>query len=414
MPWTDYQVPDDLAWGSLMENDSWNGMIGLIVRNEVHIAVSEFTMTALRATVVDFSVPLINTKNCVLILQDSGENNMLWTRFLDVFSFRLWVMVLFANLVMTVFLKMVNRVKLWCAGRIPTESPDAHFAVYVLGMLCMQGVSMKTQFSSQRMLYLIAQLTAVTVYTAYSAVLISFLTIQKAVLPFNSLRELIDIGTYKLGVLANSGQLNAFNTATDPLMKEVYTKLIALEKDTLPPTIEAGMQRICDRPKYAFMTSLDVVLGLLDTITCKLTSVLGASIPESLAMSIQQRSPYRALFNYNLNELFRNGILKELRAKEWPTELPGGSIPWTSVSFKDVYPIVIILGTGTVAATFLLFLEMLIRYSQPGYGLGGPGRPDERNGSEAHSASYKIEYRVFPGVKGGQSVVPTTPPHSSA
>ncbi|KAJ4436531.1 hypothetical protein ANN_16562 [Periplaneta americana] len=37
-----------------------------------------------------------------------------------------------------------------------------------------------------------------------------------------------------------------------------------------------------------------------------------------------------------------------------------------------------------------------------------------QNGAEVHSASYKIEYRVFPGVKGGQSVVPTTPPHSSA
>ncbi|KAJ4449258.1 hypothetical protein ANN_00655 [Periplaneta americana] len=36
------------------------------------------------------------------------------------------------------------------------------------------------------------------------------------------------------------------------------------------------------------------------------------------------------------------------------------------------------------------------------------------NGPEVHSASYKIEYRVFPGVKDGQSVVSTTPPDSSA
>ncbi|KAJ4450834.1 hypothetical protein ANN_02265 [Periplaneta americana] len=39
---------------------------------------------------------------------------------------------------------------------------------------------------------------------------------------------------------------------------------------------------------------------------------------------------------------------------------------------------------------------------------------NKRDGPEVHSASYKIEYRVFPGVKGGQSVVPTTPPHFSA
>ncbi|KAJ4442317.1 hypothetical protein ANN_03903 [Periplaneta americana] len=37
-----------------------------------------------------------------------------------------------------------------------------------------------------------------------------------------------------------------------------------------------------------------------------------------------------------------------------------------------------------------------------------------KNGTEVHSASYKLSTVSFPGVKGGQSVVPTTPPHSSA
>jgi hypothetical protein len=81
-------------------------------------------------------------------------------------------------------------------------------------------------------------------------------------------------------------------------MKEVYAKLIAPDKDHLPITIEEGMQRVCDNDNYAFMTSLDVVLGLQNRITCKLTSVLGASIPESLAMTIAKHSPYRSLINY--------------------------------------------------------------------------------------------------------------------
>jgi hypothetical protein len=75
------------------------------------------------------------------------------------------------------------------------------------------GVNMKTRFSSQRLLFVVAQLTAVTVYTSYAAFLISFLAVQKFSLPFNSLRELIDIGSFRLGVLANSGQLNNFNVS---------------------------------------------------------------------------------------------------------------------------------------------------------------------------------------------------------
>lgn len=81
-------------------------------------------------------------------------------------------------------------------------------------------------------------------------------------------------------------------------MKEVYAKLIAPDKDHLPISIEEGMQRVCDIDNYAFMTSLDVVLGLLDNISCELSSVLGASIPESLAMSVVKRSSYLGLINY--------------------------------------------------------------------------------------------------------------------
>ncbi|KAJ4429992.1 hypothetical protein ANN_22196 [Periplaneta americana] len=46
--------------------------------------------------------------------------------------------------------------------------------------------------------------------------------------------------------------------------------------------------------------------------------------------------------------------------------------------------------------------------------MGFSSLPNFQNGPEVYSPSYKIEYRVFFGVKGGQSVVPTTPPHSSA
>jgi hypothetical protein len=72
---------------------------------------------------------------------------------------------------------------------------------------------MQTRFYAQRVLYLMAQLTALTVYTAYSAFLISFLAVREFSLPFNSLRELVDIGTYRLGVLANSAHIDDFKVS---------------------------------------------------------------------------------------------------------------------------------------------------------------------------------------------------------
>ncbi|PNF14715.1 hypothetical protein B7P43_G09343 [Cryptotermes secundus] len=240
---SDCYIPEDRAWGSLTQDGSWNGMMGMILRGEAEISVAEFAMTVLRTRVVDFTVPLFDTR-CTLL---------------------------------SLFL--------------PTGFPFLLPPEYNL-------LLPQTRFYSQRVLYLVAQLTALTVYTAYAAFLISFLTVQKFSLPFNSLRELIDIGSYRLGVLANSAHIDDFKNATDALMKEVYAKLIAPEEDHLPISIEEGMQRVCDIDNYAFMTTLEVALGLQNKITCKLSSVLGASIPESLTMTIAKRSPYRGLINY--------------------------------------------------------------------------------------------------------------------
>ena len=47
----------DGSWGS-QRNGEWNGMIGMILRGDVEIGVSTFTVTKERSKVVDFSTIL--------------------------------------------------------------------------------------------------------------------------------------------------------------------------------------------------------------------------------------------------------------------------------------------------------------------------------------------------------------------
>lgn len=50
----------DGAWGSL--NDGvWNGMIGMIDRGEVDVAVSDFTVTTERFQVADFTLSFLDS-----------------------------------------------------------------------------------------------------------------------------------------------------------------------------------------------------------------------------------------------------------------------------------------------------------------------------------------------------------------
>jgi hypothetical protein len=46
-----------------MENGSWNGVMQMVMSNEVHVGVGDFTITAERSAVVDFLAPLLFSRS---------------------------------------------------------------------------------------------------------------------------------------------------------------------------------------------------------------------------------------------------------------------------------------------------------------------------------------------------------------
>lgn len=63
-----FRLVKDNAYGSKLANDqSWNGMIGELVRHEADLAVAPLTITSQRESVVDFSKPWMNLGISILI-----------------------------------------------------------------------------------------------------------------------------------------------------------------------------------------------------------------------------------------------------------------------------------------------------------------------------------------------------------
>lgn len=61
-----------------------------------------------------------------------------------------------------------------------------------------------------RVIYLMTYITGLLVYIAYSAILISYLTVQPLVLPFTTLQGLLKTKEYSLGVLKNTADYDMF------------------------------------------------------------------------------------------------------------------------------------------------------------------------------------------------------------
>ena len=88
----------------------WNGMIGEILRGEADVAIADLTITKLRSEVVDFTHPFLSAGLGVLVSVETSRSNSLTLRFLEPFSWVLWVTALLTIKVIVLVLWFTDRV----------------------------------------------------------------------------------------------------------------------------------------------------------------------------------------------------------------------------------------------------------------------------------------------------------------
>jgi len=101
--------------------------------------------------------------------------------------------------------------------------------------------------------------------------------------------------TYLLNSRVNL--LIALQETTDPLSKEVYKKLILPDIRNMPLDYADAFKRVCGS-KYAFMTSVDIMLRFTRKLNCSIAALRHANIPAVSAMTTVKKFPYRGLINH--------------------------------------------------------------------------------------------------------------------
>ncbi|PSN56473.1 hypothetical protein C0J52_08370 [Blattella germanica] len=137
--------------------------------------------------------------------------------------------------------------------------------------------------------------TALILYESYSAIIISFLTIQKQDLPFTDFRTLIDNGHYKLGIAEHNAVI--FEAATNPLLKETYEKMIMNSRNDLPADEPQGFTYLCQKDNYAYITAQFFHRVFRKSITCDLVEIPAVSIATYGSIIVDKSLPYIGLLN---------------------------------------------------------------------------------------------------------------------
>ncbi|PSN42552.1 hypothetical protein C0J52_03833, partial [Blattella germanica] len=173
-------------------------------------------------------------------------------------------------------------------------------------------------------------------------------------LPFTSLEQFLQRSDYQIHVINTTALYSELQEASDPVLKQLYERL-SFTKD-LPLISLAGLQKVCNQDKFAFVTSTLIAAVMIKNLTCLVEAVPGTLMKEYLALALAKNSPFRGIINHNLLILQQSGILKRLHEKTWPQVIIP-EVSWRSVDAMDLASLAALLCFGTILSLLVLVVE---------------------------------------------------------
>ncbi|KAJ9573684.1 hypothetical protein L9F63_008954 [Diploptera punctata] len=307
-----------------------------------------------------FTLPLLYTTYQVYIKKLKTRSTE-WDAYLTPFSPRLWlvlvVTIMFMSLYLATFYNIGRRI-----GNEEADGPELYTlyesCLYIFGAFCQQGHDITPKSTPCRIVYITAYITALVLLAAYSAALISSLTVSHSSLPFSDLDGILKYKKFKMGVMDKSEMFYTFSDINeDGIFGEVYNKLMAPDPDNFPSDTLGGLQRACNMD-YAFVAIPESVMPLLNKVNCTIVPLAYKTYPISLAIAFTPDNPYREFISYRLRMLRDGGVLQRLKIINWiplgETTTQGALI---SVDLSAVAPLLILLTSSVIVSVAVLLAE---------------------------------------------------------
>ena len=310
--------PEDLHYGSDFDGDGqYDGIIGMAQKREIDIGLAPFTQTADRRKVVDYLEYF--THSGLGMLMKRPENAMTFEFFAAFKPFKLEVWGASASAV------VLSSFALWlflCLQRSTTVKTSIYdYMDLSLYRNCLrfftevafgQGgdfpgishISVKTLVAAVVFTFMFLRFT-------YMGHLISFLTVPKQRLPANTLKELAEQETHKVGVLKSSSHEILFRTATSGYFRQIWNKIQSDPGNLVEGLDGASKAR---NEKFIYVTE-DFIVTLLTSSNCDLVRGEETFLPRYLGPITSKNWPFTKIFNDKIAHLRESGVLDLLMKK---------------------------------------------------------------------------------------------------
>ena len=350
---------DDLSFGAF-ENETWNGIIGLLLNSTIDTSIHELSMTAERNEAISYATPSQSYKAHLFSLKPGPT--LSWHTFRDVFDTIYWAMLIIFVILFTIFLLLRSK---------KSEAPKitgfeemshciGHFSQSLRAFVALDVTNLtdplSTRIHSKRILILVICFCGAVNFYVYNAGLISYLMVQENHLLINDLSDMLRYPQYKLWVFAGSSDESFLKSSE---FNEILNE--SKEEGRMFSNYETSEKRLLEGKNMVVFGESPTFEVLAKSYPCQVVRSKSGYNYNFAAFPFPKESPYIPLFTYAVNKMIENGLMTERldRIKENMECDDPTSKYFRTVSYKEVISAFAIFLAGCFLAFGCCMIEWI-------------------------------------------------------
>ncbi|KAL8594371.1 hypothetical protein ACOMHN_032958 [Nucella lapillus] len=309
------QEPPDESWGQL-RNGRWDGMIGVLTREEADLAVGPFRALNIRAEVADYTKPY-GFEDTVLLYRDSHgqEYGSFYIRPLQLPVY----VALGVSMLCVLLLTLLARwVQWWCttrggwsqAGSGARKKASSSKVLMQWLMTDLQSViagllnrshgsSLPLPRTGQVVMVTWLFVSLVVVSGLYSSQLTASLTVRDNRPPFTSMEELVHQHAYTWGISNGTATQTIVMKSQHPIYSQFYegsVRFSQVDPEVFSPDQDVQLRKVLEGG-YAYLSGLGRYMDYWQSIHCHLQGFRVHGLLKPAVFYLQKHSPYTQLFS---------------------------------------------------------------------------------------------------------------------
>ncbi|XP_076625150.1 glutamate receptor ionotropic, kainate glr-3-like [Colletes latitarsis] len=357
---------DKNDFGMRLDNGSYNGLMGLIDRNETQV-ILRTGYYADRMDLLEYTTPVWRTKYRLYIQPELKHDNK-WI--FTIFERHVWYALVLLILILSLGGYILQTKQYRNSKKNKTRKQKTKYftfndhVFYTHSIMCGQGYVPDALYDQNKILSISKSTFAWLILLSFSSNLIYQMANRIVTLPFNNLDTLINKTKYDVLVFRGS-MIYEFVEKRVHLSKRLPKRYDLTNRFQIVDTTSTMYRKVCDKKKKFAMLENQDKYYIKRRRICPVIPVGKSYFHTWIGFGLTKRFPYKKIINISLLKFHEVGLIDALKDRWFVYKIKyENKIPFKTIDMEQVYLILCIPCIGTAMSLVILLLENIVFYCQ--------------------------------------------------